>query len=209
MVQFSVACTEDDLQDSLQLVHEVYVKEGYRNPDDSHNEGIGAYLGRAGATTMIARHNEQLFGTISVVSDMHGVPMDIMYREELGVYRDTGARIGEVCQFAINKLALKEFPHIAVLDVSVGLLGLAVQYGLVSAHDYLCFAINPKHRVFYESLGCIRIGEEKSYDSVSGAPALGYVLSMDAVRQAKESEEKKHFLLTKIFDTELPENFFI
>lgn len=208
MLEFSVARTENDFLASKRLVRAVYTEAGYV-AEGEDKTAISAYLGKNGATTVLARTGDTLLGTISIVADVNGVPMDSIYREELASYRGRGAQIAEVCQFAIDKDALRTIPTLAELDVSVNLLGLAVQLGFEQLHDYLCFAINPKHRTFYESLGCTQIGNEKSYSSVSGAPALGYVLDMNAVRQAKESKERKHFLLTKIFDTELPENFFV
>jgi len=215
MIQFQIARLPDEFNDAARLIEEVYTRKGYISSVAGGQPRISEYIGKDGTKTILARHGSQLLGTISVVSgENSGLPMDSIYHDELSEFRSQDVRIAEVCQFAIDKERIKQMSAVTQdkvyeLDVSSGLLGLAVQYSIHKLFDYLCFAVNPKHRAFYESLGCIQIGDEKQYASVNKAPALAYVLNMNDFETIKNSNKRRHFLVQKIFDMEQPIEFFL
>ncbi len=215
MITFCTARLPEEHKSATELITKVYADEGYVDRDRAQDLGITNYLGRKNTLTFLA-HRGSLIGTISVVTDSEeGLPMHIIYKTELDTLREAGKQLAEVCQFAIDKQALKEVcaqsdAKFSELDVSVGLLGLVVHYGIHAGFHYLCFAVNPKHAAFYESLGCVRIGEEKSYPSVKQAPALPYILdlSFGATTHGEDAPAPQHFLIKKILQTPPPTGFF-
>lgn len=210
MVQFRIARSVDDKNGAIKLVNEMYSRYGYVDLESGQDSKISTFLAEEGTVTMLAEHDSEIAGTISVVPDSeHGLPMDIIYYDELAPYRIAHKKILEVCQFAVNKKVFEELEankqgKNIEREVSVGLIGLCIHYALQHSYDFVCFTINPKHRSFYESFGCARIGEEKEYPSVSNAPALAYALDIHELTNGA----RHHFLTTKILQTPPPPNFF-
>lgn len=210
MVQFRIAHSPDDKKLVIALVNEMYAQYGYVDLESKTDSKISSFLTDKETVTLIAQYGSEIAGTISVVPDgTRGLPMDVIYQNELLPYRRAHKKILEVCQFAVNK---KVFNGLDVVkqgkdierEVSIGLIGLCIHYALQHSYDFVCFTINPKHRSFYESFGCVCIGEEKEYPSVSNAPALAYSLDMHKLTNGTQH----HFLTTKILQTPPPTNFF-
>lgn len=214
MIQFFIARSRDEFISAAKLVMYIYAGSGYVPDSSDVGEGISAYIGKKDTVTFLACAKEVLLGTISVASDSSDrLPMDAIYAPELDALRDQGKRIAEVCQFAVDATVLKKLSteseeSFSELDVSIGLLGFVVHFGLYKKFDYLCFAVNPKHASFYESLGCTKIGEERTYPSVNQAPAIAYVLDMHALIQATAKGIRRHFLIEKILQTPPAPRFF-
>lgn len=174
---------DSQIDDVVSLVQRVYEASGYIKAGEENK--IGSFLYRTDlATSVCAYYNKQLIGTVSVVFDSkQGLPMDAIYRSELQLIRDRQQPIAEVCQFAIDRSILIDVPLLvrkkAEAELALQLLALIIKYCQEQGLYYISFAINPKHRFFYETLGAELIGVEKKYDSVNDAPALGYLFSLD------------------------------
>lgn len=211
MIQFYEATRNDDIDAVIGLVTRVYAEQGYVGKLKGNTLEIAAFLRMESTCTFLAKVEDTLIGTISIVSDSpSGFPMDSIYKNEIALLDVERGKIAEVCQFAIDKKTLASLlkentARYSELDVSTGLLGRVVQYGLSQDFEFLCFTINPKHRVFYESLGAVQFGEERVYPSVNSAPALAYKLPIQKPGTHVEIKEKKNFLIEKIFATPIPE----
>lgn len=204
MITYARVQTEVERDVARKLIARVYARQGYTD-EGSEASGFDQHLEDAATCTIIARIHDEIVGTISVVPDgREGVPMDIIYSEELSRFRDAGARLAEVCQFAVDHDLLRsaiEGSAVSELDLSMGLFGHAVHYARFSALSHFVFAVNPKHRTLYESLGSELIGEEKEYPSVNRAPALGYALGIGDMSPT-------NFFAKKIFQTSISPDFF-
>ncbi len=202
-----IASGDACIEEVSSLVTRVYSKEGYIDPETETASSITTFLGKPHTVTFEARLGTQLLGTISIAADStEGLPMDCIYEDELSPYREQQSKIGEVCQFIVDKDLIREMlgdstADISETDISVALLGSAIHHGIAHAFDHFVFTINPKHRVLYESLGCLQIGDERSYPSVNEAPALAYALDIPALREAAQSGKVTNMLLRKIFAT--------
>lgn len=209
---FSRVTKSSDVELVIKLISKVYADSGYVSEDGNKDEtSISDFLRNTNSTcTFRAIYQEQLVGTISIVSDQErGLPMDTIYKTEVDLLRTAGERVAEVCQFAIDKTVLKSLPitkrKIFEADLAMQLLGLSINYGFLKDFDYYVFSINPKHRVFYEMLGCQKIGEEKQYGSVNNAPALAYKLSLRDLKQQQESGKGKNMILRRLTQFKVPE----
>lgn len=213
MIEFRIVSQNDEYEQAQALVSRVYEREGYTGNVKIGDSGIGHFLRSGGSTTLFAQSGDQVLGTISLVSDAEtGLPMDNIYREELDIFRREKKKILEVCQFAVDKIALKnmmseEIEKTPEHEISLSLLGYALQYGIHKGYDYLCFTINPKHVPFYESLGCIKIGDEKLYPFVNNAPAVAYALPVKEVLKQETSSYKQNFLHKKMMSIPVRHDF--
>lgn len=203
MITYARVQTETERDVGRKLIARVYARQGYVEAE-GEGSSFDQHLADPDTCTIVARIQDIVVGTISVVPDgTLGVPMDIIYRDELKKFREADARLAEVCQFAVDHDLLRgaiEGSGVRELDLSMGLFGHAVNYARFSALSHLVFAVNPKHRQLYESLGSELIGEEKEYPSVNRAPALGYALGIGDIAPA-------NFFAKKIFETSIPSDF--
>ncbi|QQR64558.1 hypothetical protein IPH92_03265 [Candidatus Kaiserbacteria bacterium] len=200
MVTYHLAKSDFEIESAVALISRVYAREGYVKSEEGES-GVSAYLRSSTSVTFLACVGETPVGTISLVGDSERyLPMDLIYREELTLLRNTKTRLAEVCQFAIDTELLKEEKMGTQLDVSTSLLSLVVAHARSKDYTHLTFTVNPKHRKFYEMLGAVQIGGEKSYPSVENAPALGYVLDMTILNNAEEQSKVRHFLVERILN---------
>jgi hypothetical protein len=201
---FGEVAHADAAEEVVSLITRVYIDEGYIDPQNTNGSAITAFLGQEYTTTFEARFGDLLVGTVSVARDGEaGLPMDCIYRDELASFRNRNAAIAEVCQFIVDKNLVRElcksYPSsISEMDVSLGLLRAAIQHGIETHIEYFVFTINPKHRLFYESMGCVLIGDERSYPSVNEAPALAYALDIQALKQMIAAGTVRNMLLRKV-----------
>jgi len=176
---------KEQVNDAIVLVEKVYTDEGYVNASSEKKDSISKYLKIEDTTTYGLYIEARLVGTISIVKDgSEGLPLDQIFLEEMTQVRSPNSKIGEVCQFAIDKNYIRSlvdegsFSSMAALSLSRQLLQQVFLYGIENKFSDFVFAINPKHKVFYEKLGARQIGTVKYYASVNEAPALLYRLCL-------------------------------
>ncbi|MEZ4195560.1 MAG: hypothetical protein R3B53_04205 [Candidatus Paceibacterota bacterium] len=206
-LNFKLNSDPEELKIVSKLITQVYQGEGYISSDSDSGSKITEFLGNPDTKTFVATLDDKIVGTVSLAVDSSdGLPMDVIFREELNPVRQAGKSIAEVCQFVVDKDFLKDNIDKADLSViesniTLGLLKHVIMYGLEVDLDLFVFTINPKHRIFYESLGALQVGEEKVYPSVNNAPALAYILDIKALQEQAKKGELTHMLLRKLFST--------
>lgn len=200
------------LNEVSSLVSRVYVRSGYL-ADEATPSAISDFLRNPNAVTIGAYVASTLVGTVSIVPDgERGLPMDSVFADELKPLRNTHASIAEVCQFAVDNPLLTALEgrddHASEKSIAMRLLGAVFQYCLRAHISHVVFAINPKHKIFYEALGAHQIGEERSYGSVNNAPALGYMFDLSVLNTATKGNliiqamQRSRILAENIFPEE-------
>ena len=190
MFSYRIAQNEQEIQQAVDLVSEVYIAEGYFSSDQI-NTKIQSYLLQPYATTILAFYNSQVIGAISLIRNTDtGLPMDDIFSTELVPIRKQYQTIAEICQFAIEKSTSEDRKK--SMQVSFGLLAHTIHVLRSEQITGACFTINPKHLVFYTSIGCEQIGDEKQYALVNNAPALA--LFMDISKLSEESGNGSSFI---------------
>ncbi len=203
-LRYSIVRSKEELEGSRRLVLEEYIRSGYVSGQDiASGLKMGDYLGLPDTTTFILQYQDCVIGTVSLVEDGEkGVPMDDLYTKEINILRHRGSKIAEVSQFAIRKDAHIEYSSPdkkrPASYLSVPLLKLTVHYALRQGVDTFCIAVNPKHVMFYKFLGFEQFGEEKSYVSVNGAPAVALVLDLEKIT-CRDSKLREHLVWSEIF----------
>lgn len=210
MFEFSCARTEKTLTALKQLAFDVYARSGYVGASATPQDGIRAYLGKPGVYTVVAHVGSRIVGTISLVhAKENTLPMEALYAEELMPLLTDRTCVGEVTQFVVDDTSFTEtsLATETKLEVSIGLLAHVIALATYHGITTCCFTINPKHRAFYESFGCLQIGGEKMYTAVEGAPALAYCLNLERVKGVPESGTQ-NFLAQKIRHFSVREDFY-
>lgn len=206
-IVYRVAVHENEIDVLQKLIIRVYLEKEYLN-ETSFEEfsKINSFLRSSFSVTFGAYIDTIAIGTITVVEDSsEGLPMDSIFKNELQFLRQKGFRLAEGCQFAIDKSLLKD--HIPKLlsgvteaSMSAQLLSLTIHYAISRHIDYICLAVNPKHKIFYESIGCERVGSEKQYPSVNNAPALAYTLDIKSFTEKVKQGAKNHWSLRGLIE---------
>lgn len=158
----------DELTKALALVHDNYVRCGYIEPRPS---GIRLSIHYIVPTTrtFITVLGDEMIATISLFCDSPlGLPMDVLYGDELLSLRQQGRHIAEVGMLADGGRSLSvAFPAMMALMKRVywACMGMA--------RSDLLVTVNPKHRAFYRRMFCFEeYGSERTYAAINDAPVV-------------------------------------
>jgi len=190
---FAFAGTPEEIAGAIRLITAVYEKSGYVREGES--SALSRFLASTATATFIARAADRIVGTISVISDSpEGLPMDLLYKNELAPLRQRGLLLAEVGQFAIE-------PEVGLKDrtLSLSLFKLALHYGLRKGFDLFCITVNPKHEAFYRSMGFEIFAETRDYPSVENAPAVPMTLDLKKLAALAGSGASMNILVKEIF----------
>lgn len=106
-LDFYQARSEADYQDAFALVSEEYKKDGYIDVDVRPD--IPVYNSLPTSATFIARSPGGVLGTVTVVGDgTKGLPMENIYREEIGRLREVRKKIVEISQLAVRRSVINQ-----------------------------------------------------------------------------------------------------
>jgi hypothetical protein len=177
-IRFRIADTREELEACYRLVHDVYVQEGYADPDPS---GIRVNLRYAlpTTTTFIGHAGRRIAMTMTLIGDSPlGLPMDMIFSRELYDLRKQGRYIAEVGAFASH-------PDFRRRQQAVGFYTNKIMWTYAIRNlgvDDLVIAINPKHEWIYKHLLLFeRIGSLRLYNYVNDAPAIAMRLDLRTV----------------------------
>lgn len=179
MIQYTFAKSFEEKELSSKLVTKIYHKLGYVPEDDSQYFGkISDFIFKPASITILATNDvdSSLLGTASLaVDDADGIPMDNIFKDELGSIRDQYSKIAEVCQYAVERDQTEK----PLFDISLKLLSHILYVTKHKEVDALCFTVHTKHKSFYEILGAKTLGQTKSYPSANENPAVPFYLDMN------------------------------
>lgn len=160
--------SEEDLPKCWHLVYQKYVASGYEKPG-SFGYRYGIHDAIPGTGTFLIEDDGEPIGTVTVYPDsILGLPADHIYKLEMDDLRAQGRKLVEVGRFAIRRDYERERYILTTLLEMTSIYARS----LMRATD-MVITVNPSHVKFYERVLLFdRIGEEKSLDSVGGAPAV-------------------------------------
>lgn len=93
--------TPDEIKQALTLVHDSYVALGYMDQSESRMR-FSKFLALPTTVILIAKWNEEVVGTLSIVSDSaFGLPSDPVWSEHK--FRERGELIAEISSLSIKK----------------------------------------------------------------------------------------------------------
>jgi hypothetical protein len=178
-ISVKIAATSEEWNDALSLVAERYRDKGYIDSESVGNY-FTLYHALPDTATFIAEEASRAITTLSLVLDNTalGLPMDVIYREELDALRRRGHRLGEITCLADRDLKLREF-----MPVFMTVCRLMFQYSAHQGCNEWVIEVNPRHSRFYRKVwGFIPLGPRRSCPTVEGAPAEAFYLNIDLMK---------------------------
>ena len=172
---FKIAETREELEACFRLLHDVYVSQGFMEPDPSGMR-VTVYHALPTTTTLCAMFDGKVVGTLSLIRESAiGFPLQRIF--DLTSVRAKRGNIAEVSALAIHP-AFQGLGGMVLLP----LMKFLYEY-CTSVFDtrHLVIAVNPRHVESYESLLFFRRlsgNVVPSYDFVNGAPAIGATLDL-------------------------------
>ncbi|WLI87759.1 hypothetical protein Q4S45_13525 [Massilia sp. R2A-15] len=134
-----IADSDASLTATHQLVCDRYARRGYRvsarRPGGPHQTTIGVLAGCAIVGT----------ATLQVDSPL-GINADAVFRDHVDIYRNEGAAVCEITQFALARGIRSETVLAAVFHY------LYILAFHVRQRSHIFIEVNPRHRRFYESV---------------------------------------------------------
>lgn len=208
------AMTKDDLQDAYHLVYEEYHKRKICQPDPSELH-YSFYCLLPGCRTFLLEWDGKLTGTVSLIVDSPcGIPMETLFPDKIGKFRQKGRRLAEVSLLALDQKIFgnKSFSltDMRKLSASFKLFKMIFDYARFEAGvTDLFIAMHPKHRDLYQYLTFEAIGPVRRYARAEGKPALPMHLNIaqTVLTTSREISIQRYFIEERI-STELLETHF-
>ena len=209
-----IADTQEELEACFKLLHDAYVSSGFMTPDPSGMR-VTIYHALPTTTTLCAKLNDQVIGTISLIRESAiGFPLQRIF--DLSEVREKAGYIAEVSALAIHPKFRRTGGTILF-----PLMKFMYEYCTTFFDTrHLVIAVNPRHIEMYESLLFFRrlnANMVENYDFVNGAPAVGATLDLkhapEIMRKAYAKKPLRrnlhhYFLETKLPNIQLPNRRF-
>ncbi|MBW2568348.1 MAG: hypothetical protein JRD93_18220 [Deltaproteobacteria bacterium] len=170
--------TTDELEQTFSLAYKEYSKSGYIPEPKPSRLLFSIYNIHPETMVFIAKSYLTVISTLTLIfdSEMFGLPMDVIYREELDALRSQKRKVAELSALVTPKKARWK-------NIFMHLCQIMYQYSFYKGIDDLCITVNPKHVRFYKSIFLFEdLGPEKHYPKVN-APAVALRLNMNTVEK--------------------------
>lgn len=172
-IHFKLAETLEERIQSFRVVHDMYVRRGLIDPTPT---GLRFTVYSVLPTTAIFAgiRDGRVFSTMSLIEDSPlGVPMEKLYREEIGRLRLERRRFAEVSALAVETESRRK--GLALMMYNLMFRWAYFHRGV----DDLVIAVHPKAEDFYRSVLLFdRIGGLRAYESLKDAPAVALRLDL-------------------------------
>lgn len=174
-VSCKIAVHRDELHAAFELVYQAYTKTGLARPNRFRLR-VTPYHLLPTTEIYLAVEQGEVISTVSLVRDGElGLPMEAVYPEEVAIRRMRGRRLGEVSCLADNQHSRGQR-----LRVVLHLMSFMSQCAERRGIDELMIAVHPRHAKFYHQFAAFDlIGDERSYGTVCGNPAVAMSLDLD------------------------------
>lgn len=159
--------TKEELEQAFALVYQVYWEKKYITEPKEHKLYFSIYSLLPETVHIIAKKYLTVISTLTEIFDTEefGLPMDIIFKDELDSLRNQNRKIVELSALATPREY--RWKNIFLYQVQV-----MFWYSLYKGVDDICIAINPRHVRYYMNLFPFeKLGEEKMYPRVN-APAI-------------------------------------
>ncbi len=192
--RISRAATREDLRDAYKLVHRVYLGTGYISEEQAEMR-LRIFETSTDTATFVAKKDGQVVGVLSIVQDSEefGLPSDEAFSEELRSLRETGLKLGEITNQAVDE-------KFRCSAVPTELMRCALAHGIEAGFDVGIAALSPSHNAFYELLGFRQIGGRRSYSGKIHDPVVPLQIDLEEHRNPRRQfdavEEFMHSFLT-------------
>ena len=172
-LQFKLAETLEERLQSFRVLHDMYVRRGLIDPTPT---GLRFTVFSVLPTTAIfvGIRDGTVVSTMSLIEDSPlGVPMEKLYREEIGRRRLERRRFAEVSALAVQTEARGK-------GLALMMYNLMFRWAFFHRSvDELVIAVHPKAEGFYRDVLLFdRFGDLRAYESLKDAPAVALKLDL-------------------------------
>ena len=147
-----------DLNKVAELRAAAYGARGYCSQETGAKE---QYLSAPSSIILVAEKNDEIVGTISVLSG-EKTPADKAFPEEMAGVRSESGRIISYGSFAVKT---------GMWEGSVGLALIREALSITDPAEVAAIITNPRHSLFYKALGFEKIAHCPGVPELLGAPA--------------------------------------
>ncbi|GAB4257774.1 MAG: hypothetical protein Kow0092_04890 [Deferrisomatales bacterium] len=197
LLEFAQAADWEDVRGAMGLVYQNYREKGLLGEDP-----VGLRFTHFNllpeTAVFVAKAGDEVVATFSLVVDTgdFGLPMDALYRDELGHLRRRGRVPAEISGLAIHPAYAPISIHL-IMNLVKMLYTYATKLGVTD----LVVACHPKHARLYRRLFLFeQIGEFRKYEAVNDAPAVAVRLDLVTVRERyRQSQPVRGFDLYRFF----------
>lgn len=170
-------------EQAYKLLYEIYSQTGLAK-SNSNGLWLSIYDALPETTTFISEDEKgKIVGALTLVFDSPiGLPADELYKNEVDKVRNAGGQICEFISLGTNHAAKSP------LKILAGLFYCAFLHAWQKKNSSdLTITVHPRHEGFYcRKLSFEKIGPERNYTKVNGAPAVLLNLSI------KEKNRLRH-----------------
>ncbi len=187
-IEYKIADTWEERLSAFRLVYHSYLRAGLGQPNP-HGVRVTPYHLLPTTEVFIARLDETTIFTMTLVIDGElGLPMESVYPDVVESIRTQGLA-AEISCLADRRANIERFFPV-FLKCSV----LLAQYAWKRGVEHLLAAVHPRHARFYRRfLNFDYIGEEKSYPTVRGNPAVPLGIALDGLESRHPSVYERYF----------------
>jgi hypothetical protein len=171
-----IADTRDELEQAFSLVYGEYRKLGYITEPNASEISLSIYNIMPETAVFIFKSYLTVISTLTQVFDsrLFGLPMDVLYQEELDTLRNDNRKLAEIVALATSRERRWR-------NVFMYLTRAMTWFALQNNVNDLCITVNPKHVEFYKTIFLFEeLGPEKHYPKVD-APAVALRLNLDDI----------------------------
>jgi hypothetical protein len=186
-VTYKIAETESELYQAYKLVQDTYAESNL--VDSSYSAmRITKYNMLPTTTVFIAKHRDEVVGTISQIMDTRmGLPIDGI--AHIAKFRETGKRISEISSFAVKK---EWRTGRKSLLLPLAALAIKYVYGNIGSHFIMC-VVNKKAKHLYEDMfNCKNIATKDSdYQFVNCEPPVALSIDLEDLYKVSKLQYRK------------------
>lgn len=186
--------THDELSQSFALVYKEYLASGYITAPHPTEIYFNVFNFLPPTCVFVFRTYLTVISTLTQIfdSDLFGLPMDVLYSQELDTLRAQGRKISELSALATPR-------EVRWCNLMVFLSRTMFEYSRMNRINDICIMVNPKHVNFYKTMFLFEdFGPERFYEKV-GAPAVALRINMDEIERN---------LLDKYHNIEMEDNLY-
>ena len=183
-IRYCIASTRAERSAAFRLVYHADLRTGLGEANDREMRVTPYHLLPTTDVFLATRDGQVIFTLTLIVDGKLGLPMEVVYPEEIAARRQDGLLIGEVCCRADRRPGFR-----GSLPVFVRLCRLLAQYARFHRLDALVVACHPGHARFYQRYLDFRaMGGERSYPGVQNQPAVALWLDFDRLRRERPAD---------------------
>ncbi|RIK80364.1 MAG: long-chain N-acyl amino acid synthase [Planctomycetota bacterium] len=188
-IEFKIAANRAERSAAFALTYQAYTRVGLC-PRNAFEMRVTPYQLLPTSDVFIARLDGEVISTLSLVCDGHlGLPMEVIYPEEIARQRAAGRKLAEVsCLADRRRDPCRYFP------VFLELCRMMVQSARYRGVDQLLAAVHPRHARFYRRyMAFTNFGDIREYPSVCNNLAEALCLDFPRIDRERPSTYELFF----------------